>query len=68
MPTPFDPARQQASTVCLPPGHWATVLDCLCDHFKAIDRAQWLDRFVYYFRRQHYEIEKVINIRCDYII
>lgn len=45
MTTPFDPARQQASTVCLPPGNWATVLDCLCDHFKAIDRDQWLDRF-----------------------
>mgnify|MGYP002040181920 FL=1 len=45
MTTPFVPARQQASTVCLPPGNWVTVLDCLCDHFKAIDRAQWLDRF-----------------------
>ncbi|MDV9030737.1 pseudouridine synthase [Pseudomonas sp. RAC1] len=45
MSTPFDPARQQASTVCLPPGHWSTVLDCLCDHFKAIAREQWLDRF-----------------------
>jgi tRNA pseudouridine32 synthase/23S rRNA pseudouridine746 synthase len=45
MTTPFDPAHQQASTVCLPPGNWATVLDCLCDHFKAIGRAQWLDRF-----------------------
>ncbi|MBA5709284.1 pseudouridine synthase [Pseudomonas fulva] len=43
--TPFDPARLQASTVCLPPGTWATVLDCLCDHFKAIDRSQWVDRF-----------------------
>ncbi|AUA32445.1 pseudouridine synthase [Pseudomonas sp. SGAir0191] len=43
--TPFDPARLQASTVCLPPGQWATVLDCLCDHFKAIDRSQWVDRF-----------------------
>ncbi|MEB8058492.1 pseudouridine synthase [Pseudomonas fulva] len=43
--TPFDPARLQASTVCLPPGPWATVLDCLCDHFKAIDRSQWVDRF-----------------------
>jgi len=21
------------------------VLDCLCDHFKAIDRSQWVDRF-----------------------
>jgi tRNA pseudouridine32 synthase/23S rRNA pseudouridine746 synthase len=45
MTTPFDPARLQASTVCLPPGRWATVLDCLCDHFKGIDREQWLDRF-----------------------
>lgn len=40
----FDPSRVQASTVCLPPGAWTTVLDCLCAHFKAIDRAQWLDR------------------------
>ncbi|MBC7211510.1 MAG: pseudouridine synthase, partial [Pseudomonas sp.] len=45
MTTPFDPSRQQASTVCLPPGLWTTVLDCLCDHFKGIDREQWLDRF-----------------------
>ncbi|MDD0976852.1 pseudouridine synthase [Pseudomonas fontis] len=44
MSAPFDPSRHQASTVCLPPGPWATVLDCLCDHFKAIDREQWLDR------------------------
>lgn len=43
--TSFDPAQLQASTVCLPPGEWATVLDCLCDHFKAIDRGQWMDRF-----------------------
>lgn len=41
---PFDPSRCQASTVSLPPGQWATVLDCLCDHFKAISREQWLDR------------------------
>ncbi|WP_407310180.1 pseudouridine synthase [Pseudomonas sp. nanlin1] len=41
---PFDPAKQQASTVCLPPGEWATVLDCLCGHFHAISREQWLDR------------------------
>jgi tRNA pseudouridine32 synthase/23S rRNA pseudouridine746 synthase len=40
----FNPALQQASTVSLPPGAWATVLDCLCDHFKAISREQWLDR------------------------
>ncbi|CAK16475.1 pseudouridine synthase [Pseudomonas entomophila] len=45
MTTPFNPAHQQASTVCLPPGRWATVLDCLCDHFKGIPREQWLDRF-----------------------
>jgi len=41
----FDPARHQASTVCLPPGNWATVLECLCEHFKAIGREVWLDRF-----------------------
>ncbi|MGC1331617.1 pseudouridine synthase [Pseudomonas sp.] len=40
----FNPAQHQASTLSLPPGPWVTVLDCLCDHFKAIDRAQWLDR------------------------
>lgn len=44
MSVTFDPARHQASTVCLPPGNWSTVLDCLCDHFKAIGRDQWLDR------------------------
>lgn len=33
-----------ASTLHLPPGGWTTVLDCLCDHFAAIPRAQWLDR------------------------
>ncbi|HKS12784.1 MAG TPA: pseudouridine synthase, partial [Pseudomonas sp.] len=43
MTSPFDPAHHQASTLCLPPGNWATVLDCLCDHFKAISREQWLD-------------------------
>ncbi|MFD2644540.1 pseudouridine synthase [Pseudomonas japonica] len=45
MSVSFDPARHQASTVCLPPGNWATVLDCLCEHFKAIGRDVWLDRF-----------------------
>lgn len=33
-----------ASTVHLPPGAWESVLDCLCAHFAAIDREQWLDR------------------------
>lgn len=33
-----------ASTLHLPPGDWMTVLDCLCDHFAAIARDQWLDR------------------------
>ncbi|CAM4030434.1 Ribosomal large subunit pseudouridine synthase A [compost metagenome] len=41
---PFDPAQHQASTVCLPPGNWVTVVDCLSEHFKAIGREQWLDR------------------------
>jgi tRNA pseudouridine32 synthase/23S rRNA pseudouridine746 synthase len=34
----------RASTVHLPSGAWATVLDCLCAHFVTIDRVQWLDR------------------------
>src|SRR5688572_17243667 len=33
-----------ASTLQLPPGAWPTVLDCLCERFPAIGRAQWLDR------------------------
>ncbi len=33
------------STLDLPPGSWATVLDALCAHFAAIPRETWLDRF-----------------------
>lgn len=33
-----------ASTLQLPPGAWPTVLDCLCERFPAIPRAQWLER------------------------
>jgi len=45
MPDPvFSAADSQASTLYLPPGTWITVLDCLCAHFKAISREQWLDR------------------------
>jgi tRNA pseudouridine32 synthase/23S rRNA pseudouridine746 synthase len=40
----FNAAQHQASTLYLPPGGWATVLDCLCAHFPAISREQWLDR------------------------
>lgn len=42
----FTAAHLQASTLYLPAGPWATVLDCLCDHFSAISREQWLDRIV----------------------
>ena len=41
----FSAAHAQASTLYLPPGSWPTVLDCLCEHFRAISREQWLDRF-----------------------
>ena len=34
-----------ASRLQLPPGDWPTLLDCLCDRFPAIPRAQWRDRF-----------------------
>ncbi|WP_273825470.1 MULTISPECIES: pseudouridine synthase [Pseudomonas] len=40
----FNAAENQASTLYLPPGSWPTVLDCLCGHFPAIGREQWLDR------------------------
>ena len=33
-----------ASTLQLPPGTWATVLDCLCAHFAHVSREQWLSR------------------------
>ena len=39
-PNPTPPSRLQ-----LPPGPWSTVLDALCAHFPAVDRARWLDRF-----------------------
>lgn len=42
--TGFSAAQNQASTLYLPPGPWGTVLDCLCEHFRAIGREQWLDR------------------------
>lgn len=42
--TTFSAAQNQASTLYLPPGSWLTVLDCLCEHFSAIGREQWLDR------------------------
>lgn len=41
----FSAAHSQASTLCLPPGAWQSVFDCLCAHFSAISREQWLDRF-----------------------
>jgi tRNA pseudouridine32 synthase/23S rRNA pseudouridine746 synthase len=34
----------QPSRLQLPPGSWATVLDCLCAHFPAIDRGEWRER------------------------
>lgn len=37
-------SNTRPSTLHLPAGNWHTVLDCLCDHFPAIDRATWLDR------------------------
>ena len=40
----FAAAHLQASTLYLPAGPWATVLDCLCERFSAISRDQWLDR------------------------
>jgi tRNA pseudouridine32 synthase/23S rRNA pseudouridine746 synthase len=33
-----------ASTLQLPPGTWALVLDCLCARFPKVAREQWLER------------------------
>ena len=33
-----------ASTFQLPSGAWPTVLDCLCERFPSVSRAQWLER------------------------
>jgi tRNA pseudouridine32 synthase / 23S rRNA pseudouridine746 synthase len=43
MPVP-DTATPRPSTLHLPQGNWATVLDCLCAHFASISREVWLDR------------------------
>ena len=45
-PTSLFIRAPRASTIHLPPGEWATVLDSLCAHFATISRAQWLDRIV----------------------
>jgi tRNA pseudouridine32 synthase/23S rRNA pseudouridine746 synthase len=37
-------SRMPASTVHLPRGDWATVLDALCSCFAAVSRAEWLER------------------------
>jgi tRNA pseudouridine32 synthase/23S rRNA pseudouridine746 synthase len=41
-PPPIDGLA--ASTLQLPPGPWPTVLDCLCERFPAVARAQWRER------------------------
>lgn len=38
------PIDARPSTLHLPAGSWATVLDCLCAHFPTISRATWLER------------------------
>ncbi|MBF7729667.1 pseudouridine synthase [Pseudomonas sp. N040] len=37
-------AGVRPSTLHLPRGDWATVLDCLCAHFPSVSRAVWLQR------------------------
>ncbi|MDR6840936.1 pseudouridine synthase [Pseudoxanthomonas sacheonensis] len=41
----LDPAEAVASTLQLPPGAWATLLDGLCARFPQIGRTCWLERF-----------------------
>jgi len=45
--TPFVRDGVPASTVHLPSGDWATVLDALCARFPTIDRATWHDRMAH---------------------
>lgn len=40
-----SPSNMRPSTLHLPRGPWATVLDCLCGHFPAISREVWIERF-----------------------
>ena len=40
-----SPSNMRPSTLHLPQGDWTTVLACLCAHFPAIAREQWLERF-----------------------
>lgn len=42
---PHIPDGLASSRLQLPPGPWATVLDCLCARFPAISREVWVDRF-----------------------
>ena len=44
MSSPHFRRDTHASTVHLPEGEWASVLDALCARFAAIDRGTWLDR------------------------
>ena len=41
---PPAPKHRVASFLQLPPGPWATVLDCLCERFAHVSREQWLSR------------------------
>ena len=41
-----SPSNMRPSTLHLPQGDWATVLDCLAAHFPAIGRAVWLERML----------------------
>lgn len=41
----FDPSEPVSSTLQLPPGTWATLLDGLCARFPQVTRAVWQDRF-----------------------
>ena len=38
------PLHVRPSFLHLPPGDWATVLDCLCARFPQISRETWLQR------------------------
>ncbi|UTW06825.1 pseudouridine synthase [Pseudomonas benzenivorans] len=39
-----SPSNMRPSTLHLPQGNWATVLDCLAAHFPAVGRERWAQR------------------------
>ncbi|HET8711198.1 MAG TPA: pseudouridine synthase [Spongiibacteraceae bacterium] len=42
----MENVNSPASTFVLPPGHWQTIFECLCENFPTIAPERWRDRFM----------------------